>query len=284
MKARTLLSMPRDHSKVVGTLTRFLDKLLCESLQRNGVVGAKWMSTSARRLVHIGLKSSGLAVPEGDALTTNVSAHLQEYGYAPVAELLKEFLGRRGKRVDLEGRFGDVVDWVSRPVRSSYPHQREDLVEKLVCVLEEHDSDATVSLFADSVVKCCDVCTDLEPGGGGAPSQDDGKDDGSESDGEEGDDNRSRSAEDDLIFEQSSSEDDYDDDEGSGEDEDEDGEDEEDEEDGEEEEQSSDGESGESGESGQEATAPHRKRKRAQEEDEDDDEAEALKLAAAARG
>ena len=159
------------YAALVGALTQFVDKLLCERTQQkkrsatppphsDGVV-----LNGARRLIITGLRSLRLRLSDdATAGGTDAEAHARTHAFEPAAALLAEFLRRYEKRHfqnGIDGKFGGIVDWteVSAGVSASSgaepEEHRGDVVDKLVHVIDEHDTDNFVAAVAACPTAVC---------------------------------------------------------------------------------------------------------------------------------
>ena len=179
--------MPKsDFDRVAGSLERHFDKIICQQLQGKAM-SESLINNSSKSLLAVGLASICLKPP--------VCCESDEFDvYNAISELLAEFLKRRVQREALRSKLGDVVDW-SDIINASNDGDCDDhsnLVEKLVSVCDEHDTDNTLRTMTEHVFKCIPVCSSLEIDERGPVCSDDDDDD---------DDGKSRSDESESDFE-----------------------------------------------------------------------------------
>jgi len=138
-----------DFDRVAGALAVHLDKVLCQQMQRQ-LVSESWVKASSKSLMAAGLAAISLTPP----------THVETNGYSPISDLLVALLTRRDDRTTLTRKFRDVVDWIN-----GESDDRSDLVEKLVCVCDEHDTDSTIRMMTEHVCRCISACSTLDVGG-----------------------------------------------------------------------------------------------------------------------
>ena len=168
--------MPKsDFDRVAGSLERHFDKIICQQLQGKAM-SESWIKNSSNSLLAVGLAAICLKPP--------VCSESDEFDvYNAISELLAEFLKRRVQREALRSKLGDVVDWsdISNASNDGDCDDHSDLVEKLVSVCDEHDTDNTLRTMTEHVFKCIPVCSSLEideRGPGCSDDDDDDDDDG----------------------------------------------------------------------------------------------------------